>query len=141
MGSVEAIAQEKREVFAACSAGAIGIINGDQELLTRHIYAHPIVTFGFSKGCMVNATDVRMTPQGISCMLRIKDESLSLLLPTQHYGMLTNALAAAATAWVLGIPVDVIVTFMLELNSYIFDNSNVPIIVRFLMFFANNPEV
>ncbi|MCL5436554.1 MAG: UDP-N-acetylmuramoyl-tripeptide--D-alanyl-D-alanine ligase [Candidatus Dependentiae bacterium] len=103
-GSLAAIAAQKRQIFNFFGADGIGIINGDQPLLSRVSYEHPVVRFGCKMTNQVQARRLSWSDGSLACNLRVYDEQCRLVLSTPHRGFLLNGLAAAAAAHFLGIP-------------------------------------
>lgn len=62
------------------------------------------VRFGLSASADVRAGNVRFTPRGSCCMLIAGSEQHDVTLPLIGDFNVANALAAAATAWALGMP-------------------------------------
>lgn len=103
LGSLQDIAIEKRDIFKYFTEGNIGIINGDQPLLAGISYAHPVVKFGFKTVNQAQARKVQVHGESTSCVLKLYGVSTPITMQTIHAGRLLNALACAATAYVLGI--------------------------------------
>lgn len=105
LGSVEAVARAKGEIFAGLKEGGIAVINADDEFaaLWRGLAAkHRVVDFGLERRAGLTAqyrldkyeSEVTLhTPQG--------DVALSLRVPGVHN--VRNALAAAAAAVALNV--------------------------------------
>lgn len=104
LGSLQEIAAEKRAIFAHFQSDFIGIINGDQPLLTSVSYPHPVVRFGYKLTNQVQARRVVAQGSQLTCLLKLYGERYQLTVPTPHRGFLMSALASAATAHFLGIP-------------------------------------
>jgi UDP-N-acetylmuramoyl-tripeptide--D-alanyl-D-alanine ligase len=103
LGSLEAIARAKGEIYAGLHASGIAVVNEDDAFagywkgLNR---GRPIVTFGFA-----SAADVRGRSEGGN--LRVKSPggefSVTLQVSGEHNAL--NALAACAAAHALDVPV------------------------------------
>ncbi|MEU3314054.1 UDP-N-acetylmuramoyl-tripeptide--D-alanyl-D-alanine ligase [Streptomyces sp. NPDC048387] len=115
-GGREAIAQAKGELVEAlptAQEGGIAVLNAD-DLLVRAMTARTkarTVLFGEAEDADVRATDVRLTPQGTpSFTLHTPTgcSDVTLRLYGEHH--VSNALAAAAVAHVLGMSVEEIAT-------------------------------
>lgn len=106
LGTVEAVARAKGEIYGGLKAEGIAIINADDPhagLWRELAGSHPVQGFGNSE-----QADIRITPDAASLTLitpagRIET---TLQVPGEHNRM--NAAAAAAAALALGIPVDAI---------------------------------
>ncbi|RSS82505.1 UDP-N-acetylmuramoyl-tripeptide--D-alanyl-D-alanine ligase [Streptomyces sp. WAC06614] len=115
-GGREAIAQAKGELVEALPAeadGGVAVLNAD-DLLVRAMSARTkarTVLFGEAEDADVRATDVRMTAQGrpsFTLHTPTGCSDVTLRLYGEHH--VSNALAAAAVAHVLGMSVDEIAT-------------------------------
>ncbi|MET9608359.1 UDP-N-acetylmuramoyl-tripeptide--D-alanyl-D-alanine ligase [Streptomyces sp. NPDC006512] len=115
-GGREAIAQAKGELVEALPAeaeGGVAVLNAD-DLLVRAMAARTkarTVLFGEAEDADVRATEVRMTPAGqpaFTLHTPTGCSDVTLRLYGEHH--VSNALAAAAVAHVLGMSVDEIAT-------------------------------
>jgi UDP-N-acetylmuramoyl-tripeptide--D-alanyl-D-alanine ligase len=109
LGSLEDIAQEKRAVFKYLSEENIGVIYGDQALLSAVAYAHPVIKFGSKTTNQIQVRKVHMTPDSIHFVLKIYKKKYPVVLKNVHEGSINNALAATAIAYLLKVPDEVIV--------------------------------
>ena len=108
IGSLGNIASEKRDIFSSFKESNIGIINGDQAVLSSMGYPHPIVKFGFKLSNQVQARKVVIDSNGSSFILKLYDQKVSLTLPVIHKGALMNQLAAVSGAHFLGVSFPII---------------------------------
>ncbi|MFF7077433.1 UDP-N-acetylmuramoyl-tripeptide--D-alanyl-D-alanine ligase [Streptomyces lavendulae] len=115
-GGREAIAQAKGELVEALPAeadGGVAVLNAD-DLLVRAMSARTkahTVLFGEAEDADVRATEVRMTPAGqpsFTLHTPTGCSDVTLRLYGEHH--VSNALAAAAVAHVLGMSVEEIAT-------------------------------
>ncbi|KIF04642.1 UDP-N-acetylmuramoyl-tripeptide--D-alanyl-D-alanine ligase [Streptomyces sp. RSD-27] len=115
-GGREAIAQAKGELVEALpteAEGGVAVLNAD-DLLVRAMTARTkarTVLFGEAEDADVRATDVRMTPAGqpsFTLHTPTGCSDVTLRLYGEHH--VSNALAAAAVAHVLGMSVEEIAT-------------------------------
>ncbi|GLX20155.1 MULTISPECIES: UDP-N-acetylmuramoyl-tripeptide--D-alanyl-D-alanine ligase [Streptomyces] len=115
-GGREAIAQAKGELVEALPSeaeGGVAVLNAD-DLLVRAMSARTkarTVLFGEAEDADVRATEVRMTPAGqpsFTLHTPTGCSDVTLRLYGEHH--VSNALAAAAVAHVLGMPVEEIAT-------------------------------
>jgi UDP-N-acetylmuramoyl-tripeptide--D-alanyl-D-alanine ligase len=111
LGSVEAIAQAKGEIFSGLTRDGIAVINADDAfapLWKGLATPHKVLTFGVE-----NPADVSACYQLDDCSSRIDLQTpkgaaaLRLSVPGLHN--VRNALAAASAALAIGIPLQVIV--------------------------------
>ncbi|MFF4365941.1 UDP-N-acetylmuramoyl-tripeptide--D-alanyl-D-alanine ligase [Streptomyces sp. NPDC001594] len=115
-GGREAIAQAKGELVEALPSeaeGGVAVLNAD-DLLVRAMSARTkarTVLFGEAEDADVRATEVRMTPSGqpsFTLHTPTGCSDVTLRLYGEHH--VSNALAAAAVAHVLGMSVEEIAT-------------------------------
>jgi UDP-N-acetylmuramoyl-tripeptide--D-alanyl-D-alanine ligase len=104
LGSLQDIALEKRAIFKYFTENNIGIINGDQGLLSDVAYAHPVVRFGSKTINQIQARKIRVQEGTIHFILKIYGKKYSIALPQVHGGFVYNILSAVAGARLLGIP-------------------------------------
>lgn len=120
LGGVQGIATEKRQIFRYFESHHVGIINGDQPLLTDAYYHHPIAKFGFKTKNQVQARKmmVRLARDGqlsISFILKWYGQRADVTLTGGHQGYVVNALTASTIAYFLNIPFDRVIA---GLTSY-----------------------
>lgn len=109
VGSLLDVAVEKRDIFAFFKEDNIGIINGDQTILARIGYIHPVVKFGSKTTNQIQARKVRIGGTQTTFVLKMYREKFDITLKSNHEGMVFNALAAAAVGCMLNIPKEHIV--------------------------------
>lgn len=109
LGSLTDIATEKRDIFKYFEAHNIGIINGDQAILSNISYQHPIIRFGSKTINQIQARKIQSSPHNISFVLKMYQNKYNVIVPTNHQGRIVQGLAAACVAYLLDIPVDIIV--------------------------------
>jgi UDP-N-acetylmuramoyl-tripeptide--D-alanyl-D-alanine ligase len=112
LGSVDAIASAKGEIFTGLSAGGIAVINADDayanywKLLAG---THRIMTFGLEHSADVGATIDLLEKINSFCLKSQLDEiHIQLQVPGLHN--VRNALAAATVAIAMNIPLTTIKT-------------------------------
>ncbi len=103
LGSLASVASEKRAIFSYFNESSIGIINGDQAILSGVGYTHPVVRFGAKTTNQVQARRVAIKKNKLSFLLKIYQETYPVTLNLQHRGMIMNALAATTAAHLLDI--------------------------------------
>jgi UDP-N-acetylmuramoyl-tripeptide--D-alanyl-D-alanine ligase len=109
LGSLADIALEKRDLFKYFTEHNIGIINGDQPLLARVSYAHPVIKFGTKTTNQIQARKIKVTDAQVTFVLKLYKEKKEIQLTNPHQGAVFNALAATAVAHQLGISAEAIV--------------------------------
>lgn len=102
LGSVADIAAEKRALFKYFTGENIGIINGDQTLLSHVSYQHPVVKFGFKSTNQIQARKVSQHDDHIECVVKLYKDKYPISIPQIHPAAVMNALAASAASYILG---------------------------------------
>ena len=104
LGSLQDIAFEKRDIFKYFSEHNIGIIDGDQPLLSNISYHHPVIKCGYKTTNQIQARKVRFVDVDTQCTLKIYQNKYDVVLPNPHIGTISRSLIAAAVGHVLDIP-------------------------------------
>ncbi len=120
MGSVDAVAQAKGELFLRLPAGGYAIANADDPLISQCPAPAGVTRRSFGlHGADITALD--LVPQGKDGQrftLRIADRSCELLLRAFGRHNIYNALAAAAAADSLGIGMETIIAGLSAFSPY-----------------------
>ena len=110
LGSVEAVARAKGEIFAGLRANGMAIINADDDsapLWRTLVGAHPLLEFGLGQQADVSG---RWHPKGFGLQIEVRTPqgnfTADLQVPGEHNAC--NALAATAAAIGLNIPLEII---------------------------------
>lgn len=109
LGSLSDIALEKRTIFKYFNEDSIGIINGDQSILSGVGYAHPVIKFGSKTTNQIQARKINIGSDYVEFMLKIYKEKYAVRLKNAHSGAVFNALGATVVCHYLGVSDDVIV--------------------------------
>lgn len=109
LGSLADIAAEKRALFKYFGAENIGIINGDQPLLTQVSYAHPIVKFGLKSTNQIQARKISQTEDHTDFIIKIYNNKYTVSTSQIHPATIMNTLACAAASYMLGASDETIV--------------------------------
>ncbi len=110
LGSVEAVARAKGEIFEGLRAGGSAVINADDayaELWRALAGQHRVIDFGLDHPAAVGA-DVTLGPEGTELVLRLPNGGVRTRLAVPGLHNARNALAAAAAAVALEVPAKVI---------------------------------
>jgi UDP-N-acetylmuramoyl-tripeptide--D-alanyl-D-alanine ligase len=118
LGSLVDIASEKRKIFSFFSESNIGIINGDQAVLSQVGYAHPVIKFGQKITNQIQARKIKTVDGKINFVLKLYHSKYNIALTHTHQGMINNILAATALAYQVGIDEKVIVQALQNLPVY-----------------------
>lgn len=106
LGSVEAVARAKGEIFQGLSSQGTAVINADDAhaaLWKRLAAAHQILTFGLERDADVSA-DYALGPQSSDLRLNTPAGSIAVHLQVPGKHNVGNALAAAAAALAMQVP-------------------------------------
>lgn len=107
--SLEDIAYAKREILGGTKEGGIAVLNGDDPLVMKmgKIWKGRTLTFGFSPGCDVRASDIKkMDYEGMTFSLCIAGRTEEVRFPLLSESSISNFLAAAGVAHILGLPAE-----------------------------------
>lgn len=105
LGSRDNIAKAKGEIFAGLKPDGVAVINADSDYADYWKSLNPnrkIVTFGLKKAADVSARYQALDGYA-SVVLTAADEEISVQLSVQGEHNISNALAAAAAAYALGV--------------------------------------
>lgn len=110
MGSVEAVARAKGELFLRLSPGGWAIYNADDPLIARCPSPPGVTRLSFGlENAEVSATGIRSEgPAGQSFTLRLPQGALPVRMKVYGVHNIYNALAAAAAATALGVAPEII---------------------------------
>ncbi len=118
LGSFSDIATEKRKIFSSFSESNIGIINGDQPILSQVGYSYPIIRFGQKTTNQIQARKIKTINGTTSFNLKIYSNKYSIVLPHTHQAMINNILAAVSLAHLVGVDENCIVNTIQKLSMY-----------------------
>lgn len=110
MGSVEAVASAKGELFLRLSAGGWAVYNADDRLISACPSPHGVLRLGFGlKAGEIGAAEIRTEgKRGVSFTIRLPGGEMSVKMKAYGLHNVANALAAAAAATALGLGPDAI---------------------------------
>lgn len=109
LGDLASVSKQKRDVFSCFTERDIGVINGDQEELTKISYLHPVIRFGYKTTNQIQARKVIVSHNMITFTAKIYDEKYSVVLSGCHEGRVITALAAISVGYLLKIPNELLV--------------------------------
>ncbi len=107
LGSLHDVAAEKRAIFSCFSDVNIGIVNGDQDVLSSISYAYPVLKFGLKTSNQVQARKISIKNNVITFVAKVYKAKYPIMLQGSHEGAVMNALAALAIAHMIEIPTEV----------------------------------
>jgi len=108
LGSVEAIAQAKGEIFEGLAEGGVAVINADDTfapLWKKLAGKHAVTTFGLTSSADVSAR-FSLNSDDSDIQLKTPKGDISLQLPAVGEHNVRNALAATAAALAMGISLE-----------------------------------
>jgi UDP-N-acetylmuramoyl-L-alanyl-D-glutamate--2,6-diaminopimelate ligase len=108
-GTMEAYLAAKLRLSALLRLEGVEVVNLDEEAWRSIPRRTPRLTFGFHPGSDVRASDVTLDASGSTFHLNGRFGGTEVILPLLGDFNVANALAAAATAFALQMPVDRIV--------------------------------
>lgn len=105
LGSIEGVAREKGSLLNGLRKNGLAVLNADDPrvLQLARQTRNPVLLYGLSADAAVRATDVHENEATISFTLNISGENVSIRLNSPGRFMVTNALAAAAVGYQLGL--------------------------------------
>jgi len=103
LGSMPDVVQEKRKIFHYFTPKSVGVVYGDQSILSAISYPHPVVRFGSRTTNQVQARKVQVTGGRMNFILRVYASKFEVSIEGVHTGVITNALAAASLAHLLEV--------------------------------------
>jgi len=120
LGSVAGVARAKGELFRRLLPGATAIYNADDALISGCPTPDGVIRRGFGlHGAEITALDLALCGnQGQRFTLKIGEKTADLLLPAFGLHNIYNALAAAAAADSLGLPLEAIVSALSAFTPY-----------------------
>jgi UDP-N-acetylmuramoyl-tripeptide--D-alanyl-D-alanine ligase len=110
LGSIEGVARAKGEIYARLRAGAIAVVNNEDERVREIARAFAGQAVRFGRGGDVGAEDVTLVgTEGIAFTLVANGERRPVRVPLPGLHNVLNALAATAIAQALGASLDAVV--------------------------------
>lgn len=114
LGNIQDICYEKRFIFKYFAPSDVGIIFGDQDVLTDAFYTHPIAKFGYKTRNQVQARKIQHIEVAdgtilTEFILKWYGKKSRVILPNNHGGLVVNSLAASTLAYFLDVPFEAVV--------------------------------
>lgn len=110
LGSLSEIAKEKLKIFKNFKSDNLGIICGDQAILSNISYSHPVLRFGYKLKNQVHARRIKLVFQSnenrfdfpsVHFDIKIYGRTIPAVLNVPNEALVKNALAASAAAHIL----------------------------------------
>jgi len=114
LGSLQDIAFEKRDIFKYFTERNIGIVDGDQPLLSAISYPHPVIKVGYKTTNQIQARKVRFVDTDTHCIMKIYKDKHEVVLANPHVGTIHRSLVAAAVGHILLVPREHIIAAIQE---------------------------
>ena len=105
LGSLDAVMQAKGELLEKIKPNGTAVLNADDPRLLQlaDYTSRNVLLFGMGKNAAIRALPVKVKDSGLSFTLMLPDESIPVYLKTPAVFMVSNALAAAAVGYLLGL--------------------------------------
>ena len=106
LGGISGVARAKGELFIHLPAEGTAIVNADDPQIVPLPLANGVrrVTFGCCAEAQVRGSAISAIDSTVGFTLHLPGEEIQVRLPLPGRHNVHNALAAAAAAWVLGVP-------------------------------------
>ncbi|PLX89413.1 MAG: UDP-N-acetylmuramoyl-tripeptide--D-alanyl-D-alanine ligase [Desulfuromonas sp.] len=106
LGGLSAVAMAKGELFIHLPADGTAVINADDPMVRQLPVANGVrkISFGTGADAEVRATDIEAENGSVRFVLCLEQQKIAVRLPIPGRHNVSNALAAAAVANVIGIP-------------------------------------
>lgn len=120
MRTLEGVAETKGALYQALSADGTAVINADDtfaDFFAGLAGARRVLRFGFENSAEVHAASIAMRADGSTFNLITPDGSRPVRLPLPGRHNIANALAAAALARALDVPLTIIVAGLENVNA------------------------
>jgi UDP-N-acetylmuramoyl-tripeptide--D-alanyl-D-alanine ligase len=108
LGSLDGVLREKGDLLKHLKPGGSAILNADDNRLCTLADQtdKAVVLFGQSKNATVRAREIGENESGVKFTLVLPEAHIEVLLAARGHFMVTNALAAAATAYLAGLSIE-----------------------------------
>ena len=106
--TMESYFAAKAMLAVLIAKGGALVVNADDPAWAALPTARRTIRYGLERAGEVTATEMRYTPRGSTWTLTIGDDRHAVTLPLIGDFNIANALAAAAAAWAIGVPSDVV---------------------------------
>ena len=106
LGSLDGVMREKGDLIKGLGPNGKAVLNADDSraLQLARQTRHTVLLYGQSKEATIRAEEIKEDAQTISFLLIFGRESIAVQLNSPGRYMISNALAAAAVGYLLGIP-------------------------------------
>jgi len=107
VGSLEGVMRAKGELLEKIGPDKTAVLNADDPMTPKLRSLHPgpgrVFLFGFSRNADIRASEVRSRGKGTAFILHLPTKEIPIHLPIPGKFMVSNALAAAAAGYVMGL--------------------------------------
>ena len=110
LGSTDTVAEAKAELLANLKPGGTAVLNADDRYfdLLRSRWSGKVITYGVDRKADVTASGIRQEKDSTDFTLTCGDEQAKVRLQAVGRHNISNALAAAAAATALGLPLEAV---------------------------------
>lgn len=119
LGGISGVARAKGELFIHLPPGGTAIVNADDPQIRQLPLANNVrrVLFGAAPEAQIHASRIVAVDGSVHFTLHLPETEVPVRLPLPGRHNVQNALAAAAAAWVLGVPATEIAAGMESFRS------------------------
>jgi len=105
LGSIEGVMREKGDLLKSLGQSGKAVLNADDPRVMQLVQKteNEVILFGLSANAVIRAEEIKEKEHAISFTLIFSEERLSIHLNVHGLFMVSNALAAAAVGYLLGL--------------------------------------
>ena len=123
LGNLDGIAREKKKIFKHFNDRNVGIIHGNQKLLSKTSYSHPVAKFGFGTKNNIIASNLKEIFDDsknyyTKFTLKIYGEKFDAIIKSNHKGNIHNAMAAATISYFLNVETKFIIDGIKDFDGF-----------------------
>jgi len=110
LGTMDVVAQAKAELLGNLKTDSTAVLNADDKYFTtlKHKYSGRVLSFGIENKADVSAAGIRQGKNFTEMIIEADDSKVRVRLPAVGKHNIYNALAAAAAATAVGMPLDAV---------------------------------
>jgi len=110
LGTMDVVAQAKAELLGNLKTDSTAVLNADDKYFTtlKHKYSGRVLSFGIENKADVSAFGIRQGKNFTEMIIETDDSKVRVRLPAVGKHNIYNALAAAAAATAVGMPLDAV---------------------------------
>jgi UDP-N-acetylmuramoyl-tripeptide--D-alanyl-D-alanine ligase len=110
LGTMDIVAQAKAELLGNLKTDSTAVLNADDRYFTtlKHKYGGRVLSFGIENKADVSAFGIRQGKNSTEMTIKADDSKVDVRLPAVGKHNIYNALAAAAAATAVGMPLEAV---------------------------------